>query len=219
MGIEMRSIIELPRHETDIYVIGSGSSLSYINRSFFDGKVTVGINLSYRFFPVVYGISIHTSLIPEMMQHGSVGVSPEWDMGIYGRKRVDMTGEVVFRHKDNTQYIYDERHTGYLDIDFSDFDNPEFLVIGGIASSAIHLAYRLGAKNLILCGIDGGTLDGQTNIGGYSKQPTEAEHIYEMQPQIDLVCNMIRSRGVGVYSINPFTNFRNEGHTYKPSTV
>lgn len=215
----MKLITELPRHHTDIYVIGSGSSLTYINRSFFDGKVTIGINLAYRFFPIMYGISIHTSLIPEMIQRGSVGVSPEWDMGIYGRERVTMGGEYVFRHKNNFQYIYDERHASYLDIDCSDFDDPESLVIGGIASSAIHLAYRLGAVNILLAGIDGGTIDGQTNIGLYSKEPTEAEHIYEMQPQIDLICNEIRKRGVGVYSLNPFTNFCLEGHTFNKSTV
>jgi hypothetical protein len=215
----MRLITELPRHPTDIYVVGSGSSLNYVNRSFFDGKVTIGINLAYRFFQITYGISIHTSLIPEMIARGVVGISPEWDMGIHGRKRVKMGNEVVFRHKNNTQYIYDERHTGYLDIDFSDFDNPEQLVIGGIASSAIHLAYRLGATSIILAGIDGGVLDGITNIRSYTPEPTEAEHIYEMQPQIDLVCNMIRSKGVGVYSLNPFTNFCLEGHTFNKSTV
>ena len=212
MGTQ-RLISELPRHETDIYVIGSGSSLSYINRSFFDGKVTIGINLVYRFIKVMYGISIHTSLIPEMIAVGVTGVSPEWDMGVYGRERAKMTGEVVFKHKNNTQYVYDERHTGYLDIDCSDFDNPESLVVGTGTTSAIHLAYRLGATNIILCGIDGCTIDGKTNIKGYWHTPTEKAHLEDSQPQLDLICNLIRSKGIGVYSINPFNNFRNENHT------
>jgi hypothetical protein len=154
-----------------------------------------------------------------MIASGVVGVSPEWDMGVYGRKRVKMGDEVVFRHKNNTQYIYDDRHTGYIDIDCTDFDNPEQLVVGGVASSALHLAYRLGATTIICAGLDGGTLDGTTNIRSYTPHPTEAEHIYEMQPQIDLVCNMIRSKGVGVYSLNPWNNFTLEGHIFKPSMV
>jgi len=217
----MRSISELPRHPTEIYVIGSGRSLQYIRKDFWKNKITIGINGIYKYYPIMYGITQHTSLIQEMIDDGVIAISPEFDMGLYSRPREKIIGEYyVFKHFNNLLYDFSEKHKGYLDIDLSDFDNPETLVVGGITTSAIHLAYRMGATSIILAGIDGGDLDGKRNQDGYPPViATAYMHTYEMQPQIDLICNEVRKRGVGVYSLNPFNNFRLEGHKYEPSKM
>lgn len=202
----MRSIAELPKHPTEIYVVGSGRSLQYIRKDFWKDKITIGINAIYKHYPVKYGITQHTSLIKEMVEAGVTAICPEYDMAMYSRPREIKDGDFyLFKHVDNTLYDFSERHTGYTDIDLTDFENPDTLVVGGITTSAIHLAYKLGATSVILCGIDSCLIDGRSNFDGYP-QVTNVAHIKEMQPQITLICNEIRKRGIGVYSLNPFIN-------------
>ena len=217
----MRSIAELPKHPTEIYVVGSGRSLQYIRKDFWKDKITIGINGIYKYYPVKYGITQHTSLIKEMIEAGVIAICPEYDMAMYNRPREILDGDFyLFKHVDNTLYDFSERHTGYTEIDLSDFDNPETLVVGGVTTSAIHLAYKMCATSIILVGIDGGDLDGKRNPDEYPPViATAYMHTYEMQPQIDLICNEIRKRGVGVYSLNPFNNFQLEKHVYEPSSV
>lgn len=211
----MKSIADIPKYKTEIYVLGSGRTIDYIREGFFDDKVTIGINTIHKHFPVKIGIAHHTSLIQEMIDKGIIAVTPEYDMGLYSRERAEMRGEYyVYKHKNNTLYDF-PNNTGYTDIDMTDFDNPETLVVGGVTTSAIHLAYKLGATSIFLCGIDGGFLDGWINYTKHPNGQVGKQHILEMQPQIDLIANKIRSLGIGVYSINPFTNLRLEGHKYE----
>jgi len=102
---------------------------------------------------------------------------------------------------------------GYEDIDFSDFDNPESLIVGATTSSAIHLAQRIGATTIILCGIDNGMIDGKIGVKKYPA--TNPQHIIDFEPQLKIVCNFIRSKGVGIYSLNPFINLNLEGHRFE----
>lgn len=199
------SISELPKHNCDIYVIGSGNSLDYIDKSFFDGKICVGMNYAHLYFPLTYSISHHHEHVQDMINQGVITVTSEYDMCMFQRE---------IHHLEGDYFIYKHKAQGFVNVDFSDFDNPESLACGGtIATSAIHLAFRLGATSIILCGLDGGSLDGNWNYSGYN-DPTNIGHTMRVQPQIDAVSNLIRERGVGVYSMNPFTNFRLEGHTF-----
>jgi hypothetical protein len=222
----MKLISQLPKHPTEIYVLGTGSSLNFINKDFWNNKVTIGINLIYKYLPVKYALAQHTSLIRGMVESGITAIAPEYDMGMYRRPRFDAPDSdllgvprkyYIYKHFNN--FLYDfPNNKGYLEIDFSDFDNPETLVAGTTTATAIHLAYKLGAKSIILVGLDAGYIDGELHIKGYN--PPDAiqyqfQHLIDSQPQIDLICNEIRKRGVGVYSINPFNNFRNENHEYK----
>jgi hypothetical protein len=176
----------------------------------------IGINHIHKLFPVTYGISNHSTVIQEMIDNHVKAICPEWDMGIYGRKLVKLTGGYyTFKHKNNFLYIYDDRNMGYKDIDLSDFDNPESLIIGATTSSAIHLAYRIGATNIICCGIDGGAIDGNVSVNKYPYGATNPQHITDIEPQLRIVCDFIRGRGVGVYSLNPFINPNLEGHRWQ----
>ena len=210
------NISEIPKITGDVYVLGSGSSLNFVKPSFFRGKIVIGINHIHKFFPVTYGISNHSSVVQGMLDNHVTGVCPEWDMGVYGRKRVNLKGNYfLFKHKNNLLYVFDDRHIGYKDIDLSDFDNPESLIVGATTSSAIHLAYRIGAKNIMLAGIDSGTIDGNVSIGKYPRGATNPQHIIDFEPQLKIVCNHVRGLGVGVYSLNPFINFNLEGHRFE----
>jgi hypothetical protein len=208
------NISELQKITGDVYVLGSGSSLDYVKPSFFKGKTVIGINHIHKLFPVTYGISNHSTVVQGMIDNHVLGICPEWDMGIYGRKRANLKGNYcTFKHKNNFLYIFDQRHIGYEDIDFSDFDNPESLIVGATTSSAIHLAQRIGATTIILCGIDNGMIDGKIGVKKYPA--TNPQHIIDFEPQLKIVCNFIRSKGVGIYSLNPFINLNLEGHRFE----
>jgi len=201
----MRSITELPKRYCDIYVIGSGKSLDYINDNFWEGKVCIGMNFAHLYFPLEFSISHHHEHVQDMIDQGVMTVTSEYDMCMFERSVHNLNGDY---------FVYKHKAQGFTYVDFSDFDNPESLVCGGtIATSAIHLAYRLGATSIILCGLDGGSLDGNWNYDRYN-DPTNVGHTIAVQKQIDDLCNIIRSRGVGVYSLNPFTNFRLEDHVF-----
>lgn len=209
------NISEIPKVNCDVYVLGSGSSLNYVKPSFFKDKVVVGINHIHKLFPVTYGISNHSTVIQEMIDNHVKAVCPEWEMGVYGRKHVKLTGNYyTFKHKNNFLYIYDERHIGYDEINFSDFDNPESLIVGATTASAIHLAYRIGATSIILAGIDSGMIDGNVSVKKYP-YGTNPQHIIDFEPQLRIVCNYIRAKGIGVYSLNPFINFTLEDHKWQ----
>jgi hypothetical protein len=214
------NISELPKYHQDVYVLGSGSSLNFVHPLFFKGKIVIGINHIHKLFPVTYGISNHSTVIQEMIDNHILGIVPEHEMGVYGRKKVKLTGTYcTFKHKNNFLYIYDERNIGYEDIDLSDFDDPESLIVGGTTSSAIHLAYKIGATNIILAGVDGGAIDEQVSVRRYPYGATNPQHIADIEPQLRIVCNYIRKKGIGVYSLNPFINFNLEGHRFENSLL
>ena len=65
-----RSVTELyGRHpESDIYVVGTGTSLRVFPKEFLAGRITIGLNMAWKMVDVQYGMTIHPELnIPEFM--------------------------------------------------------------------------------------------------------------------------------------------------------
>jgi len=103
--------------------------------------------------------------------------------------------------------------------------------------SVIHAAYLLGAKNIILCGVDGGLINGKVNIDGYyskkeysKKKKTEKKqthleftkktmsHPYA-EHNLKIVRDELKKRGCNVVSLNPFVNLGLEGNKYKKHEI
>ena len=100
-------------------------------------------------------------------------------------------------------------------------------------TTAIHLAAFLGAANIVLVGHDCGTLDGHTNVGGYHTPASlslawgphhdAAKTAYTKwlgvieQDTVRLKTLINEAYSCNVVSLNPFINFRLEGHSYVPS--
>ncbi|MCB0418730.1 MAG: hypothetical protein KDD39_13855, partial [Bdellovibrionales bacterium] len=71
----MKRVSELyGKHQGDaIYVVGSGASLRVFPVDFLRDKITIGLNMAWKWAPVQYGITIHPELnIPEFL-----GVRPD----------------------------------------------------------------------------------------------------------------------------------------------
>jgi hypothetical protein len=189
----------------DIYIIGSGKSIDHIPASFWEGKTCIGTNFCCERIPCKYGITHHIIAIKSILDSGAILIVSEFEMCISSKNRLNfMENYYWFRHPEQT----------YTQITLNFFDDPEYLTAGGtIVTSALNLAYRLGAKNIILAGVDGGSIDGIINYKDYPL-PTNEDHPTNVRNQLEKISNHIRGKGVPVISLNPFLNFTNEGHAF-----
>ena len=64
----MESFLDLHEHQ-DIYVICSGKSCDYIEPSFFDNKITIGINQVYKRFNCKYYVRKEINFIDEIIMN------------------------------------------------------------------------------------------------------------------------------------------------------
>jgi len=195
---------------SDIFVLGSGVSLDYIPKSFWNNRITIGVNLVFQSVKTKYLVCHHHLFCQEIVNAGMTLVTSEHDTCIYGRPQHAGNQSYI----DGDYYVYKHPNQGYTQIDISYFNEPEYLIAGGtIITTAIHLAYRMGAKCIFLAGVDGGLIDGKTNISTY-KNPTNKDHFENTQSQLVEISNHIRQLGVPVMSINPWIDFGLEGHKF-----
>ena len=68
-----------PRH--DIWVLGSGVSLNFIDPSFFENKITIGANEVWKHAAVDYTVVKHTQFINEPCENGQVVIASKHDCG------------------------------------------------------------------------------------------------------------------------------------------
>src|SRR6185295_1033373 len=127
-------------------------------------------------------------------------------------------GQPTDRLLDGDYYTY--RTTGYpmslqpsIDVEHVRRRQDDELVVSACTTAeALQFAQHLGASAIILCGADGGTLDGAINIPGYNGgAATNPQHIRLTEQILIDVANVIRSQGTPVVSLNPFVNFGLEG--------
>lgn len=210
----------------DIYIIGSGKSIDFIPNRFWDDRLAIGVNFTYQRVPCKYSLCHHYCVVQPMIDSGlTTVVTSEAETCVWQSTHPNWKHPI--RHDDfggtfygdtalrGDYYWYSHDNQGYVDISLKNFDKPGYLTAGGtIVTTAIHFAYFLGARSIILAGVDGGVIDRGMNYDGYPV-PTNNDHMANVQPQIDQISNHIRERGVPVLSLNPFTNFTLEGHLFK----
>lgn len=190
-----------------IFVLGSGRSLEYINKEFFKDKITIGCNKVYKSFPCSYSVMIHHDFAQEAINDGQKIITSRFHCAVKTSFQKLKGEHYYFNHKDN-------RHKNSV---IQNLDQEDSILVGcSVSLSAIHIAYYLGAKTIFLCGMDCGSLDGETNIEGYPQpQKNQYETFNNFENQSIQIANLIRSKGVDVMSINPFVNFGLEGKEYK----
>ena len=198
----------------DIYILGGGPSLNYIDINFFNNKTTIGLNRIHKIIPCNYVImkdvkgESHISDIPKETQ---IIISK----GIHGRKTEGLN-ELYIKGLTNVPCIvYD--HTdwehGKKEIDISVI-NPESNKIVNTWStitSAIHMAAYMGAKNIFICGHDLKNIEGKQYIDNYNdrchKEALYVANTSESQIckfQTLVVCEKLRKEfGCNIVSINP----------------
>lgn len=210
----------------DIYVLGSGKSLDFINCDFFKNKISIAVNR--------IGIKIKTNYIVTkdkkslddiiekakndqiiFISRGNFGenndINKDYILNKYNKKNL-----IIFNHKKNEHRI------------FSIPDSEDQLVVShSTITSAIHLAAIMGANNIILVGHDCGYLNNEICCSGYYEEKEKRQICWKNfdnyanwlslieNDTINLKKILISKYNCSVYSLNPFINFGLENNKYK----
>ena len=205
----------------DIYVIASGASLDHIDPSFFENKITVGVNQVYRKFKCSYLVRKEASHIKESIDTGSKVICSLWDSGdiTKGKKKKNTQG-----NENLPIYIFDHNENRHTQIDFSIVGSDKIIVSYSTITSALHVAAYMGAKNIILIGHDCGLINGKFVFEGYYKGIHETpwkkwedyvNWLKVIEQQTVSTKQALKSKyGCNIYSLNPFINFNLEGNSF-----
>jgi hypothetical protein len=150
----------------DIYVIGSGPSCDFIDSSFLENKISVGTNQTYRKFNTDYIVRKEHSLLKTTLDNSNSKV-------IVAKLNCG-SGVPIDTKKNINKLYYFDHLINVSKIDLKAFNKPNHLVVSdSTITSSMHFAYHLGAKNIILIGVDHGILDGQHTFKDYYKNISE----------------------------------------------
>ena len=190
------------KHSGDIYILGSGATLGYYDKKFFDDRMVIGTNNIYKHIRCDYIVSHHHEIIQEAIDDNQLVIVSKHHLSLAGMKEHNFDGEY---------YFYEHTNQSFCVADLKEFGKI-IIAAGTPIIAAMQIACRMGAKNIILCGVDGGRIDGVYNIGDY--KPTNKGHAGRVQSVVNKMTQRIRKDGVGVYSLLPFTNMTLEGHKF-----
>lgn len=207
----------------DIWVIASGKSLDYVDPTFFCGKLTLGINHVFSRFQATYLLVHNHAFYADCyraaatmraklltVEQGFVGPKERQPM----RKPGGSPDAAVYRFECDYP-----AHLGGLDLDVVGTD----ALVAGMSTlhTALHAAAYLGAANIIVCGADGGLLDGEKYFEGYrdGRSPLISNYrdwLGDVEQQTLALRARLRAvYGCQIVSLNPFINFALEGHRYE----
>ena len=207
----------------DIYVIGSGASVDYIDSGFFENKITIGINQIYKKIRTTYLVRKETKLLEEVLKdckdtihfisNGDCGGNNNNNLNIINSKYKENNKIVVYKHNVNKHSMPDKLPEDGLVVSYSTI------------TTGIHLASYMGCKNIILVGHDCGTLDNKCNTDNYHNDKSykivhkKGESDYKkwlgnIEEQTIKLKRILKDKN-NIYSLNPFINFNLEGHVYK----
>jgi hypothetical protein len=188
-----------------VYVLGSGSSLNFIDPSFFDDKHCVAINFVGRDFGLKNFVTF-THYVNDAVQVASL--FPDFLVVLLrwkdGERSTSEISNII--NIDNISEPPNDSFNPY------DFDGDGLVFGSSSIHGGMHLAAVMGAKNIVLVGADCGTIDGNNRFDGYPEGDTPwalyDNHLRIMKEwlQVNFNCS--------VYSLNPFVNFNLEGHKF-----
>lgn len=203
----------------DVYVVGSGPSLDFIDPEFFRGKKVIAVNNAAErlgLFDIADGLvsftHYHADAVRIADEFGGFVVAPEGDRGFAGKPDpANLRPGLIhyFPHVPTEFDFYPERAT----VDDS-------IMVGSTsAHGAIHLAAAV-ADTVILVGMDCGRIDGKANAGDYRSgdlvNNDEAYWLDRWNTHLEWVKAYLEARyDVRIYSLNPFVNLNLEGHTWE----
>ena len=206
----------------DIYVICSGKSLDYIDKSFFENKITIGINRVNKYTKTNYIICKELTNDFHIDENTTLFLSKHRYGNIHdGYNKPLNNSTILFNHDQNIE-----------EVTCLPSDDDKILVSYSTVTSGIHLACYMGASNIILVGHDCGTLDGELNFKNYHStntlslawgNDTNLQNIKyknwvsnSIEHHTIKLKNLIKIRyKCNLYSLNPFINFNLENHVYK----
>jgi hypothetical protein len=219
----MKGITELKNLylNDDIYILASGASMNHIDPSFFENKITIGVNQVFKKFKCDYIVRKEASQIPESIKSGADVICSTWDSGDINKGKRKKNRDF---HPTLDFYTFDHLDNGHTNIDFSILGTDKIVVSYSTITSAIHMAAYMGAKNIMIAGHDCGVINDKYVFDGYydniNETPWKDWNAYvQWLSVIEDQTKQIKDRlidfyGCNIMSINPFINYNLEGNKF-----
>lgn len=209
---------------TDVYVIGSGPTLDYIDPAFFYDKDVVAVNSAAerlglhgkceRLTTFTHYHSEAVSIVDRFP--GATVFAPEGDRGFAGQPKPENLRPSRITYMPHQPTDYDFRIERITDLP------PGGVIVGSTsAHGAMHLASKGDyATSVILVGMDCGRIDGQANMTGYRSGDLDLNHeltwLRRWNDHLEQVKRWLEATyRVRIYSLNPFVNLNLEGHSWE----
>jgi hypothetical protein len=217
----MKSVTELygKYPGSDIYIVGTGTSLRVFPTDFLADKITIGLNMAWKSAPIKYGITIVPEWnIPEFIAEETPRPEITWITRANKVRCLNADAEILQFAEDN-YYSFDSTGKKSIIVPGDPFEGgrmlewvstptPDKLYLwSSVSQSAVNLAANMGAKNIIIIGCDNCALDGnqhshQQHSCWQGVDPNERYlQYYEGLAEIRTV---LRNRGINVVSLSPF---------------
>ncbi|MCB0418728.1 MAG: hypothetical protein H6617_07120 [Bdellovibrionaceae bacterium] len=214
----MKSVAELNNLHpgADIYVIGTGTSFRVFPKDFFEGKITIGLNLAWQLLPVTYGLTTRPELnIPEFIDQkapNEIVWVTKYHKLITEEQREHGKKHFYFFRSDgqaNTQPPGEPSDSGKV-LDWVRKSTEDYLYLwSSVSQTAANLAANMGARNVILVGCDNGALVGNHHAQNQHTmwKGVNPDHRYrQYYDGLVEVRQALRSRGVNLLSMTPFVH-------------
>ena len=205
----------------DVYVLGSGASLNFIDPKFFFKKITVCVNeVGEVYLPTTKYVvtKYHPEAIKfaQQMPNVNVVVSRGSLGGPHYPALPALKNLYTFNHNTN-------RDAATSVVADWPLENGSLYVSWSSITSAMHFAAYLGAKNIIMVAHDCGELDDKSWVDGYvydTWDKTKVEEVKERNKKFEIQSIAVKGKlkelyGCNVYSLNPFINYNLEGVKYR----
>jgi len=207
----------------DIWCIAAGSSMDFIDPSFFNGKIVIGQNQVYKKYPCTYILMkdlLESPRFPRSIKEIEALNIPliysKYYAGHYasGLNKTDYKNSYVYDHADNREDL--QEHLNVIGTDKMASKRSSI-------TSVMNVAAYMGAKNIIVCGVDCGTINGNTYFNGYTESDwksggnnSEIKNWLKATDSLnisirDQICKKYKCN---IYSLNPFMNFKLDGHEF-----
>jgi len=195
----------------DVYVVGSGKTLEYYPKDFFEDTVTIGINQGWaNVLPRVdFMVTKYHENARIWRENPRVGllVVTRYQRG-HGREEIEEAPrQVIADHNPNPveRFRADSWPT-----------EPHALVASySSITTGMHLAAYMGARRIFLVGADCGDLDGSRNVNGHDPRDTTLDRLKKFDLQNRIVSSELRARyGSSVVTLLPFSTPNMDGHRF-----
>lgn len=201
----------------DIYIIASGKSIDFIDKSFFDNKILLGVNQSYKYIMPKYLIRKEHEFIDIVLKNTDENVIHFISKGNCGGLQKLINNS----YKNKKNIIIFDHNKNIHDLKNLPEDN-KLVVSYSTITSGIHLAAYMGAKNIILVGHDCGTINGESNFKGYydnnisvDKNINYHNWLKEISSHTVKLKELLKQKyNCNVLSLNPFVNLRLENNNF-----
>jgi len=205
-----------------IYVIGSGKTIDYIDPAFFDGKNVIAVNEAAERLGL-YNNRVAKLITFSHYHEETFRLAEKYPRFVFHTPMGDrgFDGEPVVRQRN---VVFWSHYPTHFDFDPSKGWPTDGILVGSTSvHGAMHVACRMGAKFIVLCGVDCGFLDGEANQAGYQSGNLASGDVSNWLARWEMHLRLVKQKleqeyPVRIYSLNPFLNLNLEGHEWtKPA--